>query len=188
MTSRTAYQLAAGAVAAAALLLLYTFAPAQVVTSADPPKGIACAYNSSPPTAGSSGVAMWVQCDSTGKIITTTSGGTSTPATHVAAAALGTSQVLKASAGTLFSYNCTGITGGSAGYCIAVNATSAPSTGAVSSIDWCYFAAGAAGCALAHLPSGVTYSTGITILISSASTPYTYTTGTLTGAISGDIQ
>lgn len=46
---------------------------AQTVTT-PPVAGIACAYNTSPPTL-TTGTAGWVQCDSTGKIITSGGGG-----------------------------------------------------------------------------------------------------------------
>jgi hypothetical protein len=107
---------------------------------------------------------------------------------HAASASLVTSLVAKAAPGSLVGFNCTGIAGGSAGFCVAVNATSAPSTGAVVPLDWCYFDTTARGCSLNHLPGAVNYTTGIVILMTSATTPYTYTTGTDTGAISADYQ
>lgn len=107
---------------------------------------------------------------------------------HVQSTALETSHVIKASAGTLFGYYCTDIAGSAAGNCIVVNATSAPATGTITGVvDSCYFAT-AAGCSLNRIPIGISASTGIVILISSAASPFTYTTGTLTGFISGDYR
>ncbi len=110
---------------------------------------------------------------------------------HASTTALGTSLVAKASAGNLAGYNCTGIAGAAAGYCIAYNGTTAPSTGALTGanvLDFCYFDTTARGCSLSRIPLAAAYSTGIVILISSATTPYTYTTGTDTGAITVDYQ
>jgi hypothetical protein len=105
--------------------------------------------------------------------------------------ALLTSLVVNAASSKVSSYNCTAITGGAAGFCIGYNGTTAPSTGALTAanvLDFCYFDSTARGCSLAHLNGGVTYSTGFVVLITSATTPYTYTTGTDTGAIEGDYQ
>ena len=117
---------------------------------------------------------------------------TATPGTvsHASTTALGTSLVAKASAGTLFGFNCTGVTGGAVGYCIAYNGTSAPGTGALTGanvLDFCYFDSTARGCSLGRY-NPVVYSTGIVVLVSSAASPYTYTTGTDTAAVSADYQ
>jgi hypothetical protein len=55
-------------------------------------------------------------------------------------------------------------------------------------LDFCYFDTTARGCSLSRIPLAANYSAGITILLTSAVTPYTYTTGTDTGAISADYQ
>jgi hypothetical protein len=110
---------------------------------------------------------------------------------HASTTALGTSLVAKNTAGSLAGYNCTGVTGGAAGYCIAYNGSSAPGTGALTGanvLDFCYFDTTARGCSLSRIPSVVAYSAGIVILVSSAASPYTYTTGTDTAAISADYQ
>src|SRR5580693_6934781 len=103
---------------------------------------------------------------------------------HIPSTGLVTSLVVKAAPGSLVGFNCTGIAGGSAGFCVAVNATTAPSTGTIVPVDFCYFDTTARGCSLNHLPGAVNYTTGIVILMTSAVSPYTYTTGTDTGAIS----
>jgi hypothetical protein len=52
-------------------IFLYNQTNAQQFLAPGPPTGIACAYNSSPPTIAT-GQAAWVQCDSSGHIITGT--------------------------------------------------------------------------------------------------------------------
>jgi hypothetical protein len=116
---------------------------------------------------------------------------TGTTVSHASTTALGTSLVGKASPGSLFGFNCSGIAGGAAGYCIAYNGTSAPGTGALTGanvLDFCYFDTSARGCSLSRIPLAASYSTGIVLLLSSAASPYTYTTGTDTGAITIDYQ
>lgn len=118
--------------------------------------------------------------------------GSSTAAlSHASTTALGTSLVASATAANLYGFNCSGITGGSAGYCIAYNGSSAPGTGALTGanvLDFCFFGSTPQGCSLSRIPMGVNYGTGIVILISTATTPYTYTTGTATGAITVDYK
>lgn len=108
---------------------------------------------------------------------------------HASTTALGTSLVAKASAGNLGAYNCSGIAGAAAGFCIVYNGTAAPSTGALTGanvLDFCSFDTSAKGCSLTRLPNSIALSTGIVVLITSAASPYTYTTGTDTGAIEAD--
>ena len=108
---------------------------------------------------------------------------------HGATSALAASLVLKASAGNLYSVNATAITGGAAGYLVVINATSAPTNGAaITPLDFCYFGANPAGCSLSHGHIPINYSAGMVALITTAASPYTYTSGTDTGAISGDFQ
>jgi hypothetical protein len=110
---------------------------------------------------------------------------------HASTTALGTSLVGKASAGNLYGFNCTGIAGGAPGYCIVYNGTTAPATGALTGanvLDFCYFNSTPGGCSLSRHPLAVNYSVGIVVLISTAASPYTYTTGTDTGAITVDYK
>ena len=112
------------------------------------------------------------------------------PVQHAPATILVTSIVAKASAGVLYGFNCTGITGGGSGYCIAYNGAAAPSTGALTGslvLDSCYFS-GPGGCSMSRIPFGAAYSAGIVILVSSAASPFTYTTGTDTAFVSADYQ
>jgi len=115
--------------------------------------------------------------------------GSGGPVFHKHVSSLGTSLAVKDLPGTVAGFNCTAIAGGAAGYCVAYDATAVPSTGALTGtlvLDVCYFDTTARGCALAHIPNGVLTTKGIVILLTSASTPFTYTTGTDTGFISAD--
>jgi hypothetical protein len=108
---------------------------------------------------------------------------------HAHAQSLVTSLVAKASAGNLLGFYCNAITGAAPGYCIAINATAAPSSGSsVTPIDLCYFDGTPGGCSLSRIPTAIAASTGIVILLSSAATPFTYTTGVDTGFIGADYQ
>lgn len=120
------------------------------------------------------------------------SSSSSIAATKVGSTSAGvTSLSAKASAGNLYSWKCDAIAGSVAGYCIVYNSSSTPGTGALTAanvVDWCYFST-PAGCSGNYNPGPVAnYSAGIQVLISSASTPFTYTTGTLTGAINALVQ
>ena len=154
--------------------------------------GVMCLSSTANPTT-TTGDIWFVSCDpSTGGIRTApmqsanAAAAFGSPATGASAGI--TSLVVKASAGNLSSFNCTAISGAAAGFCVAYNGTTAPSTGALTAanvLDFCYFGTTAAGCSLLH--NGLkNYSAGIVILITSAATPYTYTTGTDTGAIEAD--
>ena len=108
---------------------------------------------------------------------------------HAVVSSLGSALVVKASASNLYGFNCTAVNGGAAGYCVAVNASSAPSAATITGVlDACYLAVGAAGCSLERVNFPVAYSTGIVILVTSASNPFTYTTGTDTAFISADFD
>lgn len=67
------------------LVGLSLWAGAQVVPSPGPPTGIACAYNTTPPTL-TNGQAGWVQCDNAGSVIVSGGGGGSLSAKATAAA------------------------------------------------------------------------------------------------------
>ena len=75
-------------------------------------------------------------------------------------------------------------TTGTDGYLLVLNLTSAPADGAVTPRDCVRLPAnGSASIFYANRPKA--YNTGITIVLSSASTCFTKTTGTITGFISG---
>jgi hypothetical protein len=176
------------------LLFLFLFLPAQAQQWKPGYLGspIVCAFNNSPPTV-TTGLFVFAQCNNQGQILTTGGGGSSTAFTvsHAATTSLATVLSVKASSGDLLGFNCSGITGAAAGYCIAYNGASAPSTGALTGslvLDFCWFDTTNRGCSLGRAPSQVAYSAGIQILVSSAASPYTYTTGTDTAAITADFQ
>lgn len=153
---------------------------------------IVCAFNNTPPTIGT-GDFLYAQCNAQGTLLTTGSGGSSSAFTvsHASTTALAAALSAKTTSGSLLGFNCTSITGAAAGYCVAYNSASTPSTGALtgaSVLDFCSFDTTSRGCSLGRAPSQVAYSTGIQILVTSAVSPYTYTTGTDTAAISADFQ
>lgn len=117
-------------------------------------------------------------------------GGSPPPAsiTPVVSAGLEASHVLKNAAGSLYSVYASALTGGVTGYLLIFNATSAPADGAVTPIIAVPFTAtGVASANFQGIPPAA-FSTGITAVISSGTTPFTKTTGTLTGFISGLVQ
>jgi hypothetical protein len=116
-----------------------------------------------------------------------------TPAAAPTVSASGavTSLVLKASAtagGVKYFHAENGTT--TAGYCILYNGTTAPSTGALTAANVLAFqllpASGYCDVERDNVP--VAASTGAVVLLSSASTPFTYTTGAITGSIYGLAQ
>jgi hypothetical protein len=115
-----------------------------------------------------------------------------TTITNATSTALETARPAKASAGNLYGFYCTAITGAAAGFCIAYNANATPGTGALTGslvLDSCAFDTTNKGCSLSRLPGPPrNYSAGIVVLCSSAVTPFTYTTGVDTCYISVDYQ
>jgi hypothetical protein len=108
---------------------------------------------------------------------------------HAVTSALASSLNAKATPGNLMNFNCTGITGGAAGFCVVVNSATTPTNGAtLTPLDFCAFDTTNRGCSLSRGPAEIAYSTGITVLVTSAASPYTFTTGTDTAAISADFQ
>lgn len=111
---------------------------------------------------------------------------------HPVSAGIVSSFIAKASAGALYGYNCTAITGGAAGFCVAYNSATAPVANgpltAAAVLDFCYFDTTARGCSLSHVGLSPTYSNGMVIIITTATSPYTTITSVATGAISVDNQ
>jgi hypothetical protein len=108
---------------------------------------------------------------------------------HANSTALGTSLIVKASAGDLNAFNCTAITGGAAGYCIAYNATTVPVTSALTGslvLDSCYFDTTPRGCSIAHANGSILAPAGIIILITNATDPFHYTSSGITGYSEAD--
>ncbi len=118
-------------------------------------------------------------------VVVTSGGGGSI--TSVVSAALEASHVLKASSGSLYSVYVTDLTGGTSGFLLMFNATSAPADGAVTPLDCIQItSSGNNGLANQGLPPS-TYSTGITAVVSSGADCFHKTTGVLTAYINGKV-
>lgn len=97
------------------------------------------------------------------------------------------SLVLKAAAGNVYSVYATNLTT-TAGFLILLNATSDPTSGSVMPLACVPLpASGAASINYIPSPAGQ-YTIGITAVLTSASTCFTITEGTITGFIAGTIQ
>ena len=94
--------------------------------------------------------------------------------------------VLKNGAGNLYSVYATNLTS-TPGFLTVVNATSAPADGAITPLACVPLPAGG-NAALNYTVNPAVYSTGITAVITSATTCFTKTTGVITGFISGAIE
>ncbi len=102
---------------------------------------------------------------------------TSAEATHV----------LKSSAGNLYGVYAVNLTSTS-GFLVVVNATSAPADGAITPLACVSLAANSVA-SLNYQPGPpAVYSTGITAVITSATTCFTKTTGVITGFIGGAVK
>jgi len=142
----------------------------------------------------------FAQCDSSGRVLTVSSGGaggttvTILPSssatvgiTPIVSSAGESSHILKASAGNVYSAYATNLTA-TQGFFLLLNATSAPADGAVTPIACAPIAPnGIASFNYAPGPPGV-FSTGITAVLTSAVTCFTKTTGVITAFISGSVQ
>lgn len=108
--------------------------------------------------------------------------------TPVAATSAVASLVLKATPGNFYSASAANVTA-TAGFCLVINAVSAPTTG--SSVTPIFFATIPANgtCSISTLggPPAV-FSAGIVFLVSSNASPFTFTSGAITAAISGMVQ
>lgn len=108
---------------------------------------------------------------------------------HASTASLANNLLVEANPQHVLSaFGCAAIAGGTAGTCIAFNAATVPGSGSLTGaqvLDACEFNS-VVGCTFSRIPQGTEYSQGIVILLSSALTPYTYTTGTITGFLWAD--
>ncbi len=96
------------------------------------------------------------------------------------------SHVLKATPGNLYQVYAQNLTA-TAGFLIVLNSTTVPSDGAVTPLAAVNLPAnGVAAIDFGVIPS--VYSTGITAVVTSATTPFTKTTGVITAFISGSVQ
>lgn len=105
---------------------------------------------------------------------------------HYKSGALEAGAIAKNTGGALYGFYCTAIAGATAGTCSIMDSATVPSTGAVTPIDSCAFTS-AAGCSIYRvIPFRTT--NGVVVILSSATTPFTYTTGTATGYLGVDWQ
>lgn len=109
--------------------------------------------------------------------------------TPIASGAAAASLVLKATPGNFYGAAAVNTTG-TAGYCLIINATAAPGSG--SAVTPLLFAAlPASGTCSITPPGGIipaVFSTGIVFLVSSNASPYIFTSGVITAALTGMIQ
>ncbi len=142
-----------------------------------------CLYQASPATTTDNTFAA-VQCDVNGRLLVTpgSSAAATAAATITGSGAAANSLVLKASAGNLFSVTATNLTA-TAGFLVVLNATAAPADGAIVPLACVPVAAN--GTATISYPTPARFTTGITVVITSAVTCYTKTTGVVTAFISG---
>ena len=100
---------------------------------------------------------------------------------HANTTALAASLTVTATANkNLIGYNCVGITGGAPGYCIAYNSATVPGAGPLTGaqvLESCWFDGTPRGCSVEYTSSQVTFSSGIQLLVSVGSSPFTYTAG-----------
>jgi hypothetical protein len=139
-------------------------------------------------TIASDNTAFTVNAAQSGAWVPSPSASSTFGITPVASGSAGASLVLKAGAGNFYSGSAVNTTA-TAGFCLVVNATSAPSTGAaVTPLLFAVLPANGS-CSLG-VDSGIpsVFSTGITFLVSSNASPFTFTSGTITAAISGKVQ
>lgn len=105
--------------------------------------------------------------------------------TPVVSASLESSHVIDAGAGNLYSLTASDLTGGVSGNMLVLNATSAPADGAVTPIFCVPFdSTGKAQAVFSGIPPAV-FSTGITVVASSAVSCFTKTTGVITAFFNG---
>jgi hypothetical protein len=113
------------------------------------------------------------------------SGPTGSGITPVVSAALEGSHVLDAFPGSLYAAYATNLTGGTTGYLMIFNATSAPADGAVTPLVCTPFdSSGRAQAFYSPGPPAI-FSAGITAVASSGANCFTKTTGVLTAFFSG---
>jgi hypothetical protein len=107
--------------------------------------------------------------------------------TPVVSNAAESSHVLKASAGSLWGVYATNLTG-TAGFLVVLNATAAPADGAITPLACVPLTAN--GVASINFMPGPpsAYSTGITAVVTSATTCFAKTTGVITAFIGGEVQ
>ncbi len=127
--------------------------------------------------------------DSSGnvKATATPSSATTVGITPIVSGSAEASHVLKASAGNLYSVYATNLTA-TPGFLVVLNATSAPGDGAITPLDCVVLPA--SGTAVINYNPGppAIYSTGITAVVTSATTCFTKTVGVITAFMKGAVK
>lgn len=166
-------------------ILAVVSARAQTSNNPVPPNNNAGAYNASPPTC-TDGLPCWIQTDINGNLKTTTATASSGLST-IATAALASNLVVNAASTKLHSFivsaDSTLWTG--TWYVMIFNATSAPADGAVTPAK-CYTLPIGTTSLGAAWPNPVRFSTGVTIVVSTAGC--FSKTATVHAFISGDYE
>lgn len=185
------------------LLLLAAFLLGASIAQAQTLSAVVVSSCGTPPITYTAGQSYPLTMDTTGHLCNTASGGSGgavtvsgyTPATPtVGASASITSLVLKASptsaAGGVAYFHAENATA-AVGYCVLYNATAAPGAGALTAglvLGFQALPAQPGYCDFDSRALPVAASAGAVVLLTSAVTPYTYTTGTITGSIYGLAQ
>ncbi len=107
--------------------------------------------------------------------------------TGIASTVSESSHVLKATPGNLYGAYATNQTS-TAGFLVIINATSAPTDGAITPLD-CIPLPGNSSASISRIPGPPRiYSTGITAVVTSGANCFTKTTGVILAFISGDVK
>lgn len=149
---------------------------------------VGCVFNTTPPVA-TNNQQVANQCDANGRqnVVITPSSSLTVGITPIVSASAEATHVLKAAAGNLYSVYATNLTA-TAGFLTVLNATAAPGDGAITPLECVPIAAnGNASISFAGGPPAA-FSTGITVVVTSAATCFTKTTGVITAFIKGAVQ
>lgn len=121
-----------------------------------------------------------------GSVVSAPSSAAANGLTPIVSTTAEATHVLKATPGNLYSVYAVNLTA-TAGFLTVLNLTSAPGDGAITPLDVAVLPAnGSANISFGSGPPGV-YSVGITAVLTSAATPFTKTTGVITGFIHGAV-
>lgn len=144
-------------------------------------------YNSTAPALSNFQRAPF-QMDSAGNLKVVSSPSPTAGITPVVTSIPASSLVLKTAAGDLYSVYASNVQTSTAGYLQIFNATSAPSDGVVTPLDCAPIPAGGSVSIDYNPGPPAVYSTGIVAVLSSATSCFVKTTGTLLGFIKGAVQ
>lgn len=180
------FLIAAAAVLWAGSALAQTPQQANVVANCGTPNSTYSANGTKPVTQDTSGT-LCVQTAGGSVVVIPSSSATAGIAPTVSGS-LEASHVFKAAAGNLYSVYASNLTGGASSYLMVFDATSAPADGAVTPKVCVPFGSlGSASASYVGMPPA-NFLTGITAVVSSATTCFTKTTGVTTAFISGLVK